>query len=488
MLWQHTGGPPTLGGVAALSSVLVPLTFLFAIAFVRARAKTYEPLRIATIATQFALGSAIVATLALVGSSTPLPIPAFLNHWFAPDPLSTCALLLVTSLAVVVVRYSRTYLEGQRELHRYEQSILMTLASVTTLVLAKHLELLWMAWVATSISLHHLLTFFQDRPEAARAARKKFVLSRIAEGLFFAAMLLIYSAVGSLQINEIHRWIGTHSRLPWALHFAAVLLVLCVALKSAQLPFHGWLIQVMEAPTPVSALLHAGVVNMGGFVLLRLAPLIAHSPIAQTLLVTIGTLTAVTAALVSATRVSVKVALAWSTCAQLGFMLVEIGLGAWELALLHLIAHSLYKAQMFLSSAGTVQRWRDHALASAPTPRQWALSLALRAALLVAAVAITHQLATMILRAVVNAPTVHVAVYHWALVTAGVIALGAGDYLLRFRAQSPIAQKLFSLAFAGFYLDELCTRWLLLDAKDHSTNADILKNQSFQSPTMEAQQ
>jgi NAD(P)H-quinone oxidoreductase subunit 5 len=119
-----------------------------------------------------------------------------------------------------------------------------------------------------------------------------------------------------------------------------VLLVASAALKCAQLPFHGWLIQVMEAPTPVSALLHAGVVNIGGFLMIRLAPLMTQSEIAQTLLVICGCTTAVIAALVMTTRVSIKVALAWSTCAQMGFMLLECGLGAYPLALLHIVAHS----------------------------------------------------------------------------------------------------------------------------------------------------
>jgi NAD(P)H-quinone oxidoreductase subunit 5 len=137
----------------------------------------------------------------------------------------------------------------------------------------------------------------------------------------------------------------------------APLLVCCAALiKCAQLPVHGWLIQVMEAPTPVSALLHAGVINLGGFVLIRLAPLVAEVPAAQALLVIAGTLTAVLAALVMTTRISIKVMLAWSTCAQMGFMMLQCGLGAWQMALLHLVAHSLYKAHAFLGAGGAVRR------------------------------------------------------------------------------------------------------------------------------------
>jgi len=140
---------------------------------------------------------------------------------------------------------------------------------------------------------------------------------------------------------------------------SALLFALAATLKTAQLPLHGWLIQVMEAPTPVCALLHAGVVNMGGFVLIRLAELISLAPLAQALLVVVGSLTAVLAGLVMLTRVSIKVRLAWSTCAQMGFMLMEIGLGLYELALLHLVAHSLYKAHAFLCAGETVRHVRS---------------------------------------------------------------------------------------------------------------------------------
>ena len=142
---------------------------------------------------------------------------------------------------------------------------------------------------------------------------------------------------------------------------APVLMVLAVILKSAQLPVHGWLIQVMEAPTPVSALLHAGIVNLGGFLLIRLAVLLSASLTAQAVLVVVGSLSAVLAGLVMMTRISIKVRLAWSTCAQMGFMLVECGLGLYELAFLHLVAHSLYKAYAFLSAGEAVLETRRNA-------------------------------------------------------------------------------------------------------------------------------
>lgn len=284
------------------------------------------------------------------------------------DLLACLMLILVTGLGALIVHFSQTYLKGEPGFERALEWLLGTLAAVSCLVVARSLWLVGLAWAATSLALHQLLTFYRDRTPALVAAHKKFLVSRLADLFFIAATVLVFVEVGSTHFDDLFALVKTHPTLPVSLQLAAVLLVGAVALKSAQLPFHGWLIQVMEAPTPVSALLHAGVVNIGGFVLIRLSPWLAQARVAQALLVVIGTFSATVAALVMTTRVSVKVGLAWSTCAQMGFMLVQCGLGLWPLALLHLFAHSLYKAHAFLSAGTTVQTWQWATLASARTP------------------------------------------------------------------------------------------------------------------------
>lgn len=154
--------------------------------------------------------------------------------------------------------------------------------------------------------------------------------------------------------------------MPFALHAAALLIVLSAALKSAQFPFHGWLIQVMDAPTPVSALLHAGIVNAGAFLVIRMSPVVSHSELALGSLAVIGLITLSLASLVMLTQTSIKVSLAWSTTAQMGFMLLECGLGLYSLAMLHLAAHSLYKAHAFLASGSGVDAFRAPTLPAAP--------------------------------------------------------------------------------------------------------------------------
>jgi len=350
-------------GVAALC---IPLTYgLAALVSIGVR-----PFRLAGLAGGLGLGLALLVAggwaLATRGEARTVALPPGSEGWLALtvrlDVVTSAMLVLVCFIALIIVRFSRTYLQGDSGQARYVRWLMATLAAVTLLVVSNNLLVIWLAWVGTSLSLHQLLTFYALRPQAIIVAHKKFLVSRVADVSMAGALCLIWLQVGSLDLDALHAWAGSVSALPLRLEAAAVLLVVGASLKCAQLPFHGWLIQVMEAPTPVSALLHAGVVNLGGLLMIRLAPLMVKAEPAQTLLVVIGCVTAVVAALVMTTRVSVKVMLAWSTCAQMGFMLVQCGLGAYSLALLHLLAHSLYKAHAFLSSGSAVDGWRAQAL------------------------------------------------------------------------------------------------------------------------------
>ncbi|MEO0604223.1 MAG: NADH-quinone oxidoreductase subunit L [Myxococcota bacterium] len=340
--------------VAASAAALVPIVFLVAGG---AAPTLRDPFRIIPAVTGTAMAAALV-----VAGATALSAPAVIGPALRVDPVTAIVLTLVAFIGLVILRYSRSYLEGDPGQRRYLRWLLLTLAAVTTLIVTDHLAVLAVAWTAASLFLHQLLTHFTDRAAAQVTAHKKFIASRLADLSLLGALGLVWSELGTLSISGIEAAVTDGAPLTPALGVATVLVVLCVALKSAQLPFHGWLAQVMEAPTPVSALLHAGVVNIGGLVLIRLAPLMSTSAVAQTLLVAIGTFTAVVAALVMSTRSAVKGKLAWSTMAQMGFMLVQCGLGAYGLALLHLVAHSLYKAHAFLSSGSVVERWQAYTL------------------------------------------------------------------------------------------------------------------------------
>jgi NAD(P)H-quinone oxidoreductase subunit 5 len=358
-----------------LFAALVPVSLVipaFLISRQRARFLTVAVF-VATLAAAFAyLAVFLHPILVLLGFDPKIKArDSGLNDVLQLDLVTSCMFVLVSTIAVIVIRYSRAYLAGQRELDRFARSFLLTVASATVLVTANHLAVLVLAWFATDIGLHQLLTFFRTRRQAIIVAHKKFLLSRVADACFVSSIVLIGGQCGTLRIDLVNAFVPQGGSLSPTLHIATVLMVFGVLLKSAQIPFHGWMLSVMEAPTPVSALLHAGVVNIGGFVMIRLAPLMGHAYIAQTILVAVGLGTTIIAALVMMTRVAIKGVLAWSTIGQMGFMLVQCGLGAWHLALMHLLAHSLYKAHTFLSAGSGVQQWRATHIVHSPHMKIW---------------------------------------------------------------------------------------------------------------------
>ena len=280
------------------------------------------------------------------------------------DAVSVTLALLVSFVGWIVVRYSATYLDGEPRHGAFTGWLCVTLASVLLLVLSGDLVELVVAWVATSMGLHRLLLFYPDRVAAQRAARKKFVTARAADAALIGAAILLAVAYQTTGIAAIVTAARAGDGGGFAVA-AAGLLAIAALLKSAQFPLHGWLTEVMEAPTPVSALLHAGVINAGGFILIRFADVMLLAPGVLAVLVMVGGFTALFGGLVMLTQPAVKTSLAWSTVAQMGFMIMQCGLALFPLALLHIVAHSLYKAHSFLASGGAVERI---ALARRPGP------------------------------------------------------------------------------------------------------------------------
>lgn len=319
-----------------------------------------------------------VSVIALVTLTLQLAVNA--STFIPPGVLTTTPLILALALLVqllgtVIGTFSNRYLQGESGQRRYIAALTAVLASVQLLLIADHWLLLIAAWASVGIALQTLLCFYPDRPFALLAAHKKRLADRLADLLLLAAATLAWGTVGSGSLSALWLHIAQQGMSP-PLQFSAVALVLAVVLRTALLPVHGWLIQVMEAPTPVSALLHAGVVNLGGFVLIRFAPMLEQAAPARTLLFILGLATAVLAGLVMLTRISIKVRLAWSTVAQMGFMLLECALGLYMLAALHLIGHSLYKAHSFLSASSAVRETRLQALHGTSHPAMWSLVLA----------------------------------------------------------------------------------------------------------------
>ena len=384
---------------AALSAAIPLLYLLAALGAWVATGAVESRWRLARMCAAAAVGASVLSLAWLLASGAGLargPVLLTLGELGAlhfslrSDALGALMLLLVSFIGWIIVSYSQPYLAGERGQSRYIRGLMLTLAAVSLLVMSNNLLLLALAWIATSLALHGLLTFFDNRPQALVAAHKKFIASRVADLCLLAAIVLVGQQLGTLEIDQAIAAAKALSVMTGPLQAAALLLAASALLKCAQLPVHGWLIQVMEAPTPVSALLHAGVVNLGGFLLIRLGSLVGDVPAAQALLVVVGSVTAVVAALVMMTRISIKVSLAWSTCAQMGFMMMQCGLGLYDLALLHLVAHSLYKAYAFLSAGSAVEQNRLQQMtppAPALSAGQWLLG-ALVGMVLVAAAAL----------------------------------------------------------------------------------------------------
>ncbi len=273
------------------------------------------------------------------------------------DPLSILMFSMIAIIGFIVVKFSLNYLDGDDRQGRFIGRMAATIASVQLFVLSGNLVLLFISWILTSVCLHRLLVFYKGRPGAIIAARKKFIVARIADACLLGAVLLLYFQFGTGNLEVIFKdiKIGPSSGMvPAGIEAAALLLAFAALLKSAQFPTHGWLIEVMETPTPVSALLHAGLLNAGPFLIIRMAYIMKASTYAPILIIIIAGFTALFASLSFLTQTSIKTALGYSSVAHMGFSLMVCGFGVYPAAMLHLVAHSFYKAHSFLSSGSAI--------------------------------------------------------------------------------------------------------------------------------------
>ncbi len=265
------------------------------------------------------------------------------------DRLSASLSLLVASVGAVTYRFSMRYLDGDPDRRWFLVRLGWTVGAAYVLMIANNLLVLFAAWSLTSLGLHALLTHYSDRPEALPPARKKFLISRLGDVALIAAIGVIAVSWGTLEITAFLKAVGaSDGEHRFEIGVVGVLVTVAALTKSAQFPFHSWLPETMEAPTPVSALMHAGVINAGGALLLRFAPVVARVPAGLLLLSVVGTVTASLGLLAMWSQVKVKRILAWSTVGQMGFMMIQCGLAAFPAAWLHMLGHGLYKAWSFL--------------------------------------------------------------------------------------------------------------------------------------------
>ncbi|MQG20764.1 MAG: NADH-quinone oxidoreductase subunit L [SAR202 cluster bacterium] len=274
-----------------------------------------------------------------------------LNMGILLDPLTALMLIVVSSVSLMVLIYSQGYMSGDANYTRYFAFISLFASSMLGLVIANNLLILFVFWELVGISSYLLIGFWYNRPAAAAAAKKAFIVTRIGDLGFLIAILFIFNQIGTLDIAAIHENVNTHVLSGAALTWAALGIFAGAAGKSAQFPLHVWLPDAMEGPTPVSALIHAAtMVAAGVFLVARFFFMFEESADALRVVAIIGAITAVAAALLGVVMFDIKRVLAYSTISQLGYMMMALGVGAYGAAIFHLFNHAFFKALLFLGS------------------------------------------------------------------------------------------------------------------------------------------
>ena len=270
------------------------------------------------------------------------------------DQLTAIMLLVVSGVSFLVQIYSIGYMRGDDGYARYFAYMALFTASMLGLVTARNVIQLFMFWELVGISSYLLIGFWMNRPSAAAAAKKAFIITRFGDFGFLLAILYLYSNDPSwLDIQEMYHAITTGMMAVSVASWISFGFLLGAIGKSAQFPFHSWLPDAMEGPTSVSALIHsATMVTAGVFLVARFFPLFEHSDI-MFLVVVVGAVTAVFAATMALVADDIKRVLAYSTISQLGYMMFALGVGAYGAAVFHLFTHAFFKACLFLA-AGSV--------------------------------------------------------------------------------------------------------------------------------------
>ncbi len=283
---------------------------------------------------------------------------------FYIDQLTVLLLFLVTGVSTIVQFYASRYMIGDRRHSRFFAVTALFTGAMTVLVMSSNLLLTYIFWEVMGICSYLLISHYSDRPSAGRAATRVFLVNSVADVGLGIGVILTFLTFGTLDIPEILALAQSGDNSGYAVTILTLCLFAGAVGKSAQMPAHVWLPLAMEAPTPVSALIHAAtMVNAGPFLLVRLSPVIVLSQTAMTVIAVIGATTALFAAVVSLTQTDIKRTLAYSTISQLGFMTFLCGVGAFVAAIFHLIAHGFFKGFLFLSTGNSLaatERRIDH--------------------------------------------------------------------------------------------------------------------------------
>lgn len=297
-------------------------------------------------------------TLLLIPNITEKPvtfewIPGLITYAFSLDALSVLMATIAGVIGALVVLYSVKYMEGQEGLPRYYALTLLFIGAMIGLVLTDNLLILYFFWEIVGLCSYALIGFYYKDPKAARAGMKAFLTTRVGDVFLLIGILILYWATNTFSIRDI---ISTASTIPAdKLSIAGFCFIIGAIGKSAQVPLHVWLPDAMEAPTTISALIHAAtMVNAGIYLIARSYPIFHSVGGWLDTIMWVGVITALLAAVMAVVEPDIKRVLAYSTVSQLGFMMFALGVGGYFASQFHLMSHAIFKALLFLCAGAVI--------------------------------------------------------------------------------------------------------------------------------------
>ncbi|MEY4322803.1 MAG: hypothetical protein RL410_584, partial [Actinomycetota bacterium] len=279
---------------------------------------------------------------------------------FQLDQLSMCFVMLITGVGSLIHIYSIGYMEHDPNRRKFFAYLNLFVSAMLVLVLANNYLLLYVGWEGVGLASYLLIGFWLHKPSAATAAKKAFVVNRVGDVGLSLAVMLMFAGFGVVTFGEVNSAVANASTV--TLTFIGLALLLAAAGKSAQFPLQSWLLDAMEGPTPVSALIHAAtMVTAGVYLIARSHVIYNAAPIAQTAVIVVGAITLMMGAVIGCAKDDIKKGLAGSTMSQIGYMILGVGLGpiGYVFAIFHLITHGFFKAGMFLGAGSVMHGMHD---------------------------------------------------------------------------------------------------------------------------------
>jgi NADH-quinone oxidoreductase subunit L len=360
-------------GVASLAWLLFVLPAVGALVLLVAGRRTDawgHWLGVGTVVAAFVLGLAIfVETVGLAPEQRTRELSLF--DWIAVagleidfglrlDPLSLTFVLLITGVGALIHIYSVGYMSHDPGRRRFFAQLNLFVAAMLILVLGNNFVMLYLGWEGVGLASYLLIGFYQNRPSAATAAKKAFLMNRVGDVGLAIAIFLLWTRLGTLQYTEVFARIGEVD--PATVVAITVLLLLGASGKSGQFPLQSWLPDAMEGPTPVSALIHAAtMVTAGVYLIARSHPIYDLTGTGRLVVALVGVVTLLIGAIIGCAYDDIKKVLAYSTVSQIGYMFLAVGLGpaGYALGIFHLLTHGFFKAGLFLGAGSVMHAMHD---------------------------------------------------------------------------------------------------------------------------------